>query len=116
MRALLADAAILAGLIIITVAVYGAIRMPDIYTRLHAASKAAFLGVSGVLAAVAITGPPSSVTRALLTIGLLALTTPVAAHAIAHATHRRAGGKRRAAGAADARRSPGLVSSRPRGR
>ncbi len=89
MRTVLADAAILLGLAVITVGVYGALRMPDIYTRLHAASKAAFLGVSAMLVAVAITGPFASVTRALLIIGLLALTTPVAAHAIAQAAYRR---------------------------
>ncbi len=89
MRSVLADAAILFGLAVITVGVYGALRMPDIYTRLHAASKAAFLGVAAMLLAVAITGPLASVTRALLIVGLLALTTPVAAHAIAQAAYRR---------------------------
>ncbi len=89
MRAVLADAATLFGLAVITVGVYGALRMPDIYTRLHAASKAAFLGVSAMLVAVAITGSLASVTKAMLIIGLLALTTPVAAHVIAQAAHRR---------------------------
>lgn len=89
MRAVLADVVTLFGLALITVGVYGALRMPDIYTQLHAASKAAFLGVSAMLVAVAITGPLASVTRALLIIGLLALTTPVAAHAIAQAAYRR---------------------------
>jgi multicomponent Na+:H+ antiporter subunit G len=41
----LADALVILGIWVMTVGVYGVIRMPDTYTRLHAASKAVFLGV-----------------------------------------------------------------------
>ena len=41
----LADALVVLGVAVMTVGVYGVVRMPDIYTRLHAASKSVFLGV-----------------------------------------------------------------------
>jgi multicomponent Na+:H+ antiporter subunit G len=86
----LADVLILLGLIILSIAIYGMIRMPDLYTRLHAASKAAFLGVLPFLLAAATTGDPAIIARVLLIAAFLALTTPVAAHAIAHAAYLRA--------------------------
>jgi multicomponent Na+:H+ antiporter subunit G len=52
----LADALVILGLWVMTVGVYGMIRMPDTYTRLHAASKAVFLGVISLCASSAVTG------------------------------------------------------------
>ena len=78
----LADALVLLGVGIMTVGVYGVIRMPDLYTKLHAASKAAFLGVISLAAASTVTGDPAIVARVLLIGVLLLLTTPVASHAI----------------------------------
>ena len=67
----------------------GIVRFPDVYTQLHASSKAAFLGVSALLVAAAMGGEPAIVARVVLIIALLALTTPVAAHAIGQAAHHR---------------------------
>ena len=78
----LADALVILGVGIMTIGVYGVIRMPDLYTRLHAASKAVFLGVFSLVLASVVTGDPAIVARALLIGVLLLLTTPVAAHAI----------------------------------
>jgi multicomponent Na+:H+ antiporter subunit G len=86
---ILSDVLVLAGLAILTVGVYGVVRMPDVYTQLHAASKAGFLGVALLLASAALPGDGAIVGRAVLTIGLLSITTPVAAHAIGRAARRR---------------------------
>ena len=88
MTAWIADALIVLGLAVMTLGIYGIVRFPDVYTQLHASSKAAFLGVSALLAA-AMGGEPAIVARVVLIIALLALTTPVAAHAIGQAAHHR---------------------------
>ncbi len=78
----LADALVVLGVGIMTVGVYGVIRMPDVYTRLHAASKSVFLGVFSLALASIVTGDPAIIARVILIAVLLLLTTPVSAHAI----------------------------------
>ncbi|MHB1133896.1 MAG: monovalent cation/H(+) antiporter subunit G [Chloroflexota bacterium] len=87
LRLWLADALVVAGVAIMTVGVYGMWWMPDLYTRLHAASKAVFLGVIPMLLATALVGDPEVGPRALLIAAFLLLTTPVSAHAIARAAY-----------------------------
>ena len=87
MTAWIADALIVLGLVVMTLGVYGIVRFPDVYTQLHASSKAAFLGVSVLLVATALGGGPSMLARVVLIVALLAITTPVAAHAIAQAAY-----------------------------
>lgn len=84
----IADAFIVLGTVVITIGVFGVFRMPDLFTKLHAASKSVFLGVCSFLIAVATTGDPEFIARALLIGTLLILTTPVAAHEIAKAATR----------------------------
>ncbi len=72
----LADALVILGLWVMTVGVYGVIRMPDTYTRLHAASKAVFLGVISFCASSAVTGEPAIIYRAFLIAAFLLVTTP----------------------------------------
>jgi multicomponent Na+:H+ antiporter subunit G len=83
----IADALVLLGVGVMTIGVYGLYRMPDIYTRLHAASKAVFLGVIALLVASAATREPSILYRVLLIGIFLLVTTPVAAHAVARAAY-----------------------------
>ncbi len=87
--ALVSDALVVLGVAVMTIGVYGVFRMPDVYTQLHAASKAVFLGVISLLAASVATRDASIITRATLIAVFLVLTTPVAAHAIARAAYRR---------------------------
>ncbi|MFL6218810.1 MAG: monovalent cation/H(+) antiporter subunit G [Actinomycetes bacterium] len=89
MSAVVADVLVVIGLAVMTLGVFGIVRFPDVYTQLHASGKAAFLGVSVLLVAAAIGGGADIVSRVILAIVLLALTTPVAAHAIAQAAHQR---------------------------
>ena len=88
MSAWAADALVLLGVVVMTVGVYGVFRMPDVYTELHAASKAVFLGVVVLLVASTVTGDGAIIARAALIGVFLVLTTPVAAHVIALAAYR----------------------------
>lgn len=78
----LADTLVLLGVAIMTIAVYGVIRMPDLYTKLHAASKAAFLGVVSLCLASIVTAESDIIARVVLIAALLLLTTPVSSHVI----------------------------------
>lgn len=89
MRSWIADGLIVLGLIVLTLSVYGVVRLPDVYTKLHASGKAAFLGVSALLLAAALGGDPAIVARVVLVVAALTLTTPVAAHVVAQAAHHR---------------------------
>lgn len=89
MTGVLSDLLVFLGLALLTVAVYGVIRLPDVYTQLHAASKAGFVGVAVLLAAAALDGDGATLARAVVIVVLLAVTTPVAAHAVARAALRR---------------------------
>jgi multicomponent Na+:H+ antiporter subunit G len=87
--ALLADGLVILGVAIMTISVYGAFRMPDIYTRLHGTSKGVFLGVVSLLLASVVTGQREIIARVVLIGVFLILTTPVSAHAIARAAYLR---------------------------
>lgn len=68
----------------------GLYRMPDIFTRMHAATKGASLGVAFLLlAAIFVFREPVIVTKALVTIVFIFLTAPVAAHLIGRAAYAR---------------------------
>ena len=69
-------------------AAFGIVRLPDLFTRLHAATKAATLGVGCLMAAVAIHfGSLETTTRAVATTVFLLLTAPVGAHLLARAAY-----------------------------
>ncbi|WP_047986361.1 monovalent cation/H(+) antiporter subunit G [Ornithinibacillus californiensis] len=68
----------------------GIIRFPDIYTRLHAATKASTLGVSSILiAAFIFLYVKEDIVSGKLLIGILFImvTAPVSAHMIGRAAH-----------------------------
>lgn len=76
------------GVAVMTVGVYGLLRMPDVYLQLHASSKTVVFGVIAILVAAAIVADErTSVYRALLIAAFVLLTTPVAAHSVARAAH-----------------------------
>lgn len=75
------------GFLILAVSVYGMFSMPDVYTRTHAASKAAFLGIIPFLIAACLGGQPAMITRSLLIALFLLLTTPISAHIIAQTAY-----------------------------
>lgn len=76
---------VLGGLFVLLAAL-GIARMPDLFTRMQAATKATTLGVGCLLLAVALaTDDPGVRTRALATVMFVLLTAPVAAHMIGRA-------------------------------
>lgn len=83
----IADALVVTGVAVMTIGVYGLIKMPDIYTKLHAASKSVFLGAIALAAASIATGERDIIFRVALISVFLLLTTPVAAHVMAKAAY-----------------------------
>lgn len=84
-----ADVLVVVGVVVVTLGVVGAYRLPDVYTQLHATGKAVFLGVIAFLVASLAAGDAAIAARAALVAGFLVLTTPVGAHVIARASFAR---------------------------
>jgi multicomponent K+:H+ antiporter subunit G len=87
-RDAVASLLLLVGLTFTLVGSIGLVRLPDFYTRMHAPTKAATLGVSTILAAAALTLPGGALAVGLkvaLVIVLLFITAPIAAHMLARA-------------------------------
>lgn len=79
---------IVAGALFALVASIGLLRLPDVYTRMHAASKAGTLGSCVMLLALAVnSSEPAIVMRALAGIVFFLLTAPIAAHLLAKAAY-----------------------------
>lgn len=68
----------------------GLVRMPDIFMRMHAATKSASLGVAFLfLAAILVFQDAAVVTKAVVTIAFIFLTAPVAGHLLGRAAYAR---------------------------
>lgn len=77
---------IVIGAAFCAIAGLGLLRLPDVFTRLHAASKAGPLGGGLILVGMAVaSGDWAIVLRALLGVAFLIGTTPVGAHLLARA-------------------------------
>lgn len=84
---LVALVAVLVGTGFSLIGVLGLLRMPDVYTRLHATGKVSVFGVVLLLvAAIAIT--PLGFGKGLVLIALLVITGPAASHALSSAAYR----------------------------
>lgn len=76
------------GAIFMFIAALGAVRMPDLLTRMHATTKAGVFGAGLMLGGVMLHfGSATVSTRVLAILGFVVLTAPVAAHAIGRAGH-----------------------------
>lgn len=83
---LLAGLLLLVGALFMFIAALGAVRMPDLMTRMHATTKSGVLGAGLMLLGVALYLAEAGVlARALAIIIFTMLTAPVAAHAIGRA-------------------------------
>ncbi|KHT65112.1 cation:proton antiporter [Photobacterium gaetbulicola] len=77
---------LLFGTFFTLVASLGIVRMPDLYTRMHAATKAGTVGICFLLLAVSLSMPEVTViSRVIGTILFLFITAPVAAHLLGKA-------------------------------
>lgn len=84
-----AAALMLIGATFCFLAAIGLVRFPDLYTRLHAASKAGTLGAGLILLAVAlISGDLAVFLRSMLGVLFLVATAPIAAHLLGRAALR----------------------------
>ena len=83
----LADALAVLGLVVLTISVYGILRMKHVATQLHAAGKAGLMGVLPILLASVLGGEPAALARAVLVGAFLIVTTPVVAHEIGRAAY-----------------------------
>jgi multicomponent Na+:H+ antiporter subunit G len=111
----IADALVVLGVVVMTLVVYGLYRMPDLYTRLHAASKAVFLGAIALAAASVVTGQREIILRVVLISLFLILTTPIASHVIGKAAfesdeERWSNAHPQSPGSGDATESPARVN------
>ena len=77
---------VVAGATLALLAGVGVCRMPDVFTRMQASTKASTLGLGCLLAALAVRHPDVSIVMRALSIGaFMMLTTAVSAHVIARA-------------------------------
>jgi multicomponent Na+:H+ antiporter subunit G len=89
MMAALASILMLAGAVILVIAAWGVVRLPDALARQHAATKAGTLAVA-VVALGALLAMPSGdwAWRLVALVGFLLVTLPVASHLLARAALR----------------------------
>jgi len=86
MSTLVAALLMVGGTAFMLVAAIGLLRLPDLYTRMHAVTKAGTLGVGLILMAAAVSfGELSVVARVLVALLFVLLTAPVSAHMIGRA-------------------------------
>lgn len=79
---------LLAGAFFSLAASIGLLRLPDLYTRMHAASKAGTVGSGLALVAMAIHSESiGDASRALAGVVFFLLTAPISAHLLAKAAH-----------------------------
>lgn len=87
--ALVVAVMLVAGGIFTLLAAVGIVRLPDVYTRMHAASKAGTVGSGLMLAAAGIHSLDVAIfMRALAGFVFFVLTAPIAAHLVARAAHK----------------------------
>lgn len=88
MKDILVSLMLWAGAVFTLLGALGTLRMPDLFTRLQASTKAGTLGVTCIMVATGIHFLDLAVgVRAFLVVAFLFLTAPVAAHIIARAAH-----------------------------
>lgn len=78
------------GALFTLIATVGLLRFPDLYTRMHAASKAGTLGSGLMLIAISVgAGELDVITRGIAGVVFFLLTAPVSAHLLARAAYLR---------------------------
>ena len=87
LQQLVAILAVVAGTAFSLVGVFGYVRLPDVYTRLHAVGKVGVFGAVLLLVG-AVAWTPLSLGKGLVLIALLLLAGPVTAHAMGSAAYR----------------------------
>ena|SRR5690606_11585771 len=76
------------GVFFTLVSAIGILRLPDVYARMHAASKAPTLGIGGVLLAAGLYYGEDQLLRMIILIALYLITSPIATTTMARAAYR----------------------------
>ena len=88
MMAVVASFLVLLGATLVLLAAVGVMRLPDVFTRMQAATKASTLGLGCLLAGAAIElGDLATLIRAVSIGAFVMLTSPVSTHVIARAAY-----------------------------
>jgi multicomponent Na+:H+ antiporter subunit G len=82
------DIMVFVSLSIMTLGIVGVLRMPDVYTKLHGASKSVFLGIVLLSLSATVVSTEAMVYRIILIVLLVVMTTPIASHVIGAAAYR----------------------------
>lgn len=82
---LLSWALVLAGAFFTLTGALGLLRLPDVFTRMHAAGMTDTMGAGLILAGLCFQGDGVTAARLLLILGFLWFTSPVSTHALARA-------------------------------
>lgn len=86
---ILAAVTLVLGGVLCFVAALGVLRMPDVYIRMHASTKAGTLGVLLVVLALVFVGADAGVvSKGLAVVAFVLLTAPIGAHLIGRAAYR----------------------------
>jgi multicomponent Na+:H+ antiporter subunit G len=89
MLEVLAATSLVLGGALTFIAALGVLRMPDVYIRMHASTKAGTLGVLLIALALVFMGADAGVvSKALAVLAFVLLTAPIGAHLIARAAWR----------------------------
>lgn len=86
-REIIFDVMLLVSCAVMTLGIIGILRMPDVYTKLHGASKSVFLGVVLLCISATVIATPQMTMRLALIAVLVVLTTPLASHVIGRAAY-----------------------------
>ena len=84
----LASFLLLTGALVCLLGAIGVVRLPDSYSRMHAASKSGVLGAVLVLAGVAAASNAEVALEVMLGVLVLLASAPLAAHVLARAAYR----------------------------
>ena len=88
-RSVLVALLVVVGSFFLLVGTVGLLRLPDVYNRMHATSKATTLGAASMaLAGFVFYGPGGTGLNTLVTVVFLFLTAPTGAHMISRAAQR----------------------------
>ena len=86
-RVMVAAVLLGAGVVFITIASIGVARLPDVFQRMHAATKAGGIGTSLVVLGVLVAGGVARPLTGVLTIAFMLLTLSVASQLLARAAY-----------------------------
>ncbi len=92
MRDVVSAALLLTGVALAVVAALGLVRFPDVFSRMHAATKPATLGLLLITVGAALRMDGGDAVKLLLVAAFQFVTAPVAAHMIGRAAYRSGAG------------------------